>query len=97
MAGAGGLWLFGALAAARRQRRRALLLLVAAFALLVACSGGGSDGGEPRPSEPPPAGEVMSETLPGLAAGTTYYWKVISTDARGATAESPVFRFTTRP
>ncbi len=95
LAGAGGLFFFGLGAGAINRRRLACLFLAAALTLLVAC-GGGSDSSADNSSAPPPT-DVLSETVTDLAAGTTYYWKVVSTDTRGATVESPVFSFTTRP
>ncbi|WP_258367509.1 SUMF1/EgtB/PvdO family nonheme iron enzyme [Mesotoga sp. TolDC] len=31
-----------------------------------------------------------------LSQGTTYYWKVVAKDSKGATTEGPIWRFTTR-
>ncbi|HXF62224.1 MAG TPA: DPP IV N-terminal domain-containing protein [Caldilineaceae bacterium] len=44
------------------------------------------------------AGKLDSPQLnPGaLAGGVTYYWRVVARDAQGATAEGPVWRFTTK-
>ncbi|MDX8393580.1 MAG: DUF5011 domain-containing protein [Mariprofundales bacterium] len=49
----------------------------------------------------PPVGSVLSpntqqQTLSGLQAGTTYFWKIVVTEANGATADSQVWSFTTK-
>ena len=40
------------------------------------------------------SGKTLSKG--NLSAGTTYYWKVVAKDSKGATAEGPVWRFTTQ-
>ncbi|MFA7536841.1 MAG: S8 family serine peptidase [Desulfuromonadales bacterium] len=95
-AGAGGLLLFGLGAGVKRRHMLAGVFLLAVLAMLVACDGGGGSD-SPADSPPEPIGESFSKTVPGLAAGATYYWKVVATDSRGGIAESPVFSFTTRP
>lgn len=73
----------------RRRQLSILRLLLAAMAVLLtlSCGGGGSGGGV--------AGEIISYDHAGLNPDTTYYWKVQSTDARGAMTESVVRQFTT--
>ncbi|MDX8377205.1 MAG: choice-of-anchor U domain-containing protein, partial [Mariprofundales bacterium] len=49
----------------------------------------------------PPVGSVLApntqqQTLSGLQAGTTYFWKIVVTEANGATADSQVWSFTTK-
>jgi bacillopeptidase F len=81
----------GLLAAAALLRRRHLpLLLISLTTLLVlSCGGGGGSGGVI-------VGDVISyEHAGGLKTNTTYYWKVQSTDSRGAVVESTVRSFTT--
>ena len=39
------------------------------------------------------SGQTLSKG--NLSAGTTYYWKVVAKDSKGATTEGPVWRFTT--
>lgn len=75
--------------AALLLRRNLRLLIVSVAALLVLSCGG--DGGSVI------AGEVITYEQTGLNPDTTYYWKIVSTDARGAVAESPVWHFTTTP
>ena len=95
ISGAGGFFFFGLGAGIKRRRLLASLLLAAAVSLLFACSGG-SDSPAEDSAQPLP-GEIFTQTVTDLTADTTYYWKVVSTDSRGATAESEVFSFTTRP
>jgi len=40
-------------------------------------------------------GELQSYTLPALAVGTTYFWKVVSRTVANVPAEGPVWSFTT--
>jgi len=40
------------------------------------------------------SGKTLSRS--NLLIGTTYYWKVVAKDAKGATTEGPVWRFTTQ-
>ena len=87
-----GFGLAGALltAAGRHRRRRQLLVLVLLLGVagaLLSCGGGG---GSSAPAPP-------SYTLSGLAAGTTYYWRIDQVDERGAVTPGPVRSFTTAP
>lgn len=89
MAGLGGLMVFGIMLApaAGRKRKIALLIpaLLAAAVFLASCGGNGGATSEPG----------VSYTATGLSPGTTYYWKVVATDANGASSESDVRSFTT--
>jgi hypothetical protein len=87
-------FVFGlALAGAKVTRKRLLfagvLILLALF--LLSCGGGGGglggDGGVP-PDE-------MSQTVSGLAPGTTYFWKVTAFDSMGGLADSAERSFQT--
>lgn len=74
------------------QRRRRLpvpLLLIFSGALLfmVACGGGGGSS--------PDSVTYSSYQVTNLTPQTTYIWKVISTDSRGAATESDTWHFTT--
>jgi len=40
---------------------------------------------------------TVSLDVKALKQNTTYYWKVVAADSRGATSESDVWRFTTQP
>jgi len=40
------------------------------------------------------SGKTLSKG--NLSAGTTYYWKVVAKDSKGATTEGPMWRFTTQ-
>lgn len=74
--------------------RRRRLLVPALFALsgsllfLAACGGGG---GESTPA----ADTSSSYQVTNLSPNTTYNWKVIATDSRGAETESATWHFTT--
>lgn len=82
-----GCGLFSVAVLLRRSRRPFLrtVLVVVAVALLLSCGGGGGGGNA-----------IVSYTHSGLNPFTTYYWKVQSTDARGAVTESVVWSFATR-
>ncbi len=94
-----------ALAGGIGRRRRLALLVALAFGLavsLAACGGGGGGGGTTptapvTPDSPPlptPYG-LANYTPDSLAAGTTYYWKVVASDGLDTT-DSEVRSFTTR-
>lgn len=76
--------------------RRRRLLVPALFALsgsllfLAACGGGGG-GGEATPA----SDTHNSYQVTNLSPNTTYNWKVIATDSRGAETESATWHFTT--
>jgi Leucine-rich repeat (LRR) protein len=76
----------------RRRRILAIALVLAACMLFVSC-GGGDDGVVVVPPSGPSAD--VQYTVSGLGAGTTYYWKVTSTDGADI-ANSIVWSFTTR-
>jgi hypothetical protein len=40
--------------------------------------------------------DQTSYTLPVLDSGTTYFWRIVSTDSHGASTSGPVWSFTTR-
>jgi hypothetical protein len=81
-----------------RNRKSGLLVvtsgLVIGMLVLVSCGGGGSSDHNP-PSQP--VADLQSRQVSNLAAGTTYYWRVLSQDSRGGTSASGVFSFTTAP
>jgi hypothetical protein len=76
---------------------RKLLLVVPVLllmgALFTACGGGG--GGTTSTVITPGAGET-STTVTGLAANTTYFWKVVADDGKGGQASSAIFTFKTQ-
>jgi bacillopeptidase F len=84
LAGACGLLGFGLL---RRRPLVALGLLLATLLTLCACGGGGGGGGLPA--------AAATLRLTGLQPGTTYFWKVQTSDSRGGVSESAVRQFTT--
>ncbi|NOZ68262.1 MAG: hypothetical protein GXP46_03230 [Deferribacteres bacterium] len=95
--GGSGLLLFGMIfagGALKGKRRTALLLVIIMISasVLVSCGsgGGGHGGGNPDNSD------QLTQTVSGLKAGTTYYWKVVADDGRGAATASSVRNFTTR-
>ena len=61
------------------------------IALALGCSGGG-EGGD---GDGGGGGGQMTQSVTGLASGTTYHWKVEATDGT-YTTESDVRSFTTR-
>jgi len=86
--------LFGTLTPGLTRRRRNFVLVLVFSGLLltmVACSGGGG-----RDDSPVDDGSValpadaQSITVNGLISGTTYYWKIVAKDSRGAEAQSEV-------
>lgn len=84
LAGACGLLGFGLL---RRRPLLAVGVLLAVVLALSACGGGGGGGVSPVPT--------ASLRLTGLQPGTTYFWKVQTTDSRGGVSESAPRQFTT--
>ena len=86
LAGACGLLGFGLL---RRYPLLAVGLLLAILLSLCACGGGGGGGGSAAPAS------AATLRLTGLQSGTTYFWKVQTTDSRGGVSESAVRQFTT--
>lgn len=89
---AAGLFVIGLIVSDGLSRRRKILLLLAVVLvfgmLFVSCGGGGA------PS--PVIKDEVTYTMPGLNAGTTYYWKVVADDGKGGRTESAVWHFTTR-
>ncbi len=81
---------FIALTILRRRRLVLLLSLVVLVVWLSSCGGGGGDGGSSRPE---PSATISSISVDGLQSGTTYYWKVIAEDNRGATTQSETRSF----
>lgn len=73
----------------RHYRSLRLVLIVLSAFVVLSCGSGGSGGGI--------AGDIISYEHNGLLSGTTYYWKVQSTDTSNGVAESVVYRFTTAP
>ncbi len=90
----GGTLLFGGLLAGSipcRRRRLGLQLLLCGLLLgMVACSGGGGSSDADEGDETDLPAEAQSMTVTELAAGTTYYWKMLARDSRGAETESAV-------
>lgn len=74
-----------------QRRRRLLVPLLLTFSgtllIMVACGGGGGAA--------PASVTENSYPVTNLAPKTTYTWKVISTDSRGAATESATWHFTT--
>jgi hypothetical protein len=91
---AAGLLLAGMALAGGLSRRRKVALLITVLALagmmLVSC-GGGTDFSLPVDTS---SGQ-LSQNVSGLQSGTTYYWKVVAYDSKGASSESAVRNFTT--
>jgi hypothetical protein len=91
----GGILMFGFVAGNGFKRSRKLMLaipLILMGALFTACGGGGGGGaGTPTATE-----NQATATVSGLAAKTTYYWKVIATDGKGGQSSSPIRSFTTQ-
>lgn len=85
LAGVGGLFGVGLL---RRQPLLAIGLALALLLSLAACGGGGGGGALP-------AAGSASLRVTDLQPGTTYYWKVQTSDSLGGTSESEVRRFST--
>ena len=82
---------------AGKRMRDPLLLKVGlgmSLLLLMSCGGGGSSD-DSSPSQP--VADLRSQPVSNLAAGTTYYWRVLSQDSREGTSISGVFSFTTAP
>jgi hypothetical protein len=95
-----GLLFFGFIFAGGTKGGKKILLLLALVivtgTLVVSCGGGGGGGGESAPSAGP-APVVESSSQPqALAAGTTYYWKVVAVDSKGSATSSDVWRFVTQ-
>jgi len=94
---AGGLGLLPLVLGCRHGRSRRVLWLLLALlftAGLLACGGGGG-GGEADALAAVP-GELRSFQAGPLQGGTTYYWRILSTDLRGGTSQSPIMSFTTQ-
>ncbi|MBE0576909.1 MAG: S8 family serine peptidase [Desulfuromonadales bacterium] len=76
----------------RRRRNLALVLVFSGLLLTIAACGGGG-GGDDSPVDDGgvvlPA-EAQSITVNGLISGTTYYWKIVARDSRGAETQSEV-------
>lgn len=89
LAGACGLLGFGLL---RRQPLLAVGLLLGLWLTLTACGGGGGGGGGGGSVLP---ASTATLRLTGLQPGTSYFWKVQTTDSRGGVSESSVRQFTT--
>ena len=87
----GGIMLFGFVG---MKGPRKLLLVIPALlltgVLFTACGGGGGS------TTPSPGANQVSTTVTGLAANTTYYWKVIADDGNGGLSTSPIFTFKTQ-
>lgn len=83
---------FLALTILRRRRLVLSLSLVVLVVWLTSCGGGGG-GGDGGSSSPEPSATISSISVDGLQSGTTYYWKVIAEDDRGATTQSETRSF----
>ncbi len=82
-----GILLFGLVGTnTRRQRLIRAATLIAAALILNACQ---------PVAAPAPGKEIMGQTVTGLQAGTTYYWRVIASDDKGAETPSTTWSFTT--
>ena len=93
----GGIIMFGFVSGSGMKRSRKLLLIIPVLlltgTLFTACGGGGG------PSTAPPGSttaDLVSTTVTGLAANTTYYWKVVADDGKGGLATSETFTFKTQ-
>lgn len=85
--GLSGLFLVGMISftgMTRRQKVFNIVLIVIVVLLMNACGGGSS------------SGKVLSFTVSGLEANTTYYWKITAVDSVGNSTESDVWSFTTQ-
>jgi Purple acid Phosphatase, N-terminal domain/Abnormal spindle-like microcephaly-assoc'd, ASPM-SPD-2-Hydin len=96
----GGIILFGFISGSGMKRSRKLLFVIPVLlltgALFTAC---GSGGGTPGTTALPPgstAADLASTTVTGLAANTTYYWRVVADDGKGGLASSETFSFKTQ-
>jgi len=90
-----GIVLFGFVAGGGVKRSRKLLaipLFLLMGALFTACGGGGGTTTTPPGSNP----DQVSTTVTGLAANTTYFWKVVADDGKGGLASSETFSFKTQ-
>jgi hypothetical protein len=87
-----GIILFGFVAGGGLKRSRKLMLVIPVLlltgALLTACGGGGG-------TSTPATGQA-STTVTGLAANTTYFWKVVADDGKGGLSTSATFSFKTQ-
>jgi CSLREA domain-containing protein len=103
----GGILLLGLVTGSGMKRSRKWLLIVPVFLVagaLCASCGGSSGGGSSTPGGVPPGGttpttltaDETSATVTGLAAGTTYFWKVVADDGKGGLASSETFSFKTQ-
>jgi fibronectin type 3 domain-containing protein len=93
---AAGLLLTGLALAGGLSRRRKVALLITVLALagmMLASCGGGADFSLPTAGTPGAGG--VSQQVSGLQSGTTYYWKVVAYDDKGASSESEIRNFTT--
>jgi hypothetical protein len=93
----GGIILFGFVAGNGSWRSRKSLLIIPVLLLMgtlfTACGGGGGSG---TPTIPTPPADEVSTTVTGLAANTTYFWKVVADDGKGGLAASETFSFKTQ-
>lgn len=94
----GGILLIGFVAGNDSRRSRTTMLGIIALILIgtlfTACGGGG--GGSPSPTTTTPPADQVSTTVTGLAANTTYFWKVVADDGKGGLATSETFSFKTQ-
>lgn len=94
----GGIILFGFVSGSGMKRSRKLLVVIPVLLLMgtlfTACGGGGSSS---TPSTPiTPSTELATATVTGLAANTTYFWKVVADDGKGGQSSSEIFSFKTQ-
>jgi hypothetical protein len=93
----GGIVMFGLVSGNGMKRSRKLLLLIPVLllsgALFTACGGGGDTTTTPPGTS---SADQVSTTVTGLAANTTYYWKVVADDGKGGLATSETFSFNTK-
>ena len=93
----GGIIMIGFVAGTGSRRSRittlGIIALILIGTLFTACGGGG---GSSTPVTTPPPTDQVSTTVTGLAANTTYFWKVVADDGKGGLASSETFSFTTQ-
>jgi hypothetical protein len=93
-------WIITAVIGCGMKRKKVPLMIALAVVViifLVACGGGGT-GNESNSGisllNNVDAPDEVSQTASGLISGSTYYWKVVAVDDRGAEAVSDTWSFT---
>jgi hypothetical protein len=89
-----GLVFFGIALAGGATRRRKIMAILAMVIItglvLVSCGGGGGGGSTPARTN------LVSQSVSGLNAASTYFWKVVADDGKGGTTESTTWSFSTK-